>query len=362
MLGFKDLKANCIYSIALIHNAIFYITQYYVTICMALTKHEVTTPLLRYLQLAFEDASLRYSAPPTPLTGGISSQLFKFQLDTSGVLGQPLVLRLYTSRLFPPGQAFVEGEIQNLVAAAGYPTAPVYSICEDTSCFGHEFIIMRYMPGETMIKAYPFENVPAALAHAHTQLRTLDMNTLTKQLEAKGFFTREHLGLFTPSFPKFVENLASLITQRKLTALVPALEWIQDHQPLTGSQVVINHGDFHPLNILVDQGEISAVLDWQAWCLGEPEYDVTSTMVKLHCLASVILPQYDWAVLVKRYVADYHRRYPLDYDKLRFYQAAWCLRLYVVVTAEFSNVNHPQIRRCLLDQFTAITGTTLAVR
>lgn len=162
------------------------------------------------------------------------------------------------------------------------------------------------MPGEMMIKAYPFENVPAALANAHAQLRALDMDTLTNKLEANGFFTREHLGLFTPSFPKFVEKWEFLIAQRKLTALVPALEWIQDYQSLTGSHVVINHGDFHPLNILVDHGEISAILDWQAWCLGEPEFDVTNTMVKLHCLASVLLSQYDWAVLIKRYVAEYH--------------------------------------------------------
>jgi aminoglycoside phosphotransferase (APT) family kinase protein len=328
---------------------------------MVSLQHDISAPLLRYLQKAFDVSSLRYKVPPTPLSGGYSSQLFKFQLDTLGALAVPLVIRLYTSSVFPPGQAFIEGEIQNLVFSEGYPVPPVHSICEDATILGHEFIIMRFMPGEMMIKAYPFENVPAALANAHAQLRAFDMDTITNKLESKGFFARQHLGLFTSSFPMFIDNLESQIALRKLTPLVPALEWIQDHQSITGHHIVINHGDFHPLNILIDHGEISAVLDWQAWCLGEPEFDVTNTMVKLHCLASVLLPQYNWSVLIKRYVADYHNRHTLDYEKLRFYQAVWCLRLYLVVTGGLPNLNHPQIRRRLLDQFTAITGITLAV-
>lgn len=328
---------------------------------MGFSQHDIATPLLRYLQNAFDISSVRYKVPPTPLSGGYSSQLFKFQLDTSGALAVPLVIRLYTSNVFPPGQAFIEGEIQNLVFSEGYPAPPVHSICEDATVLGHEFIIMRFMPGEMMIKAFPFERMPLELAKAHIQLRTFDIDTIKRTLTAKGFFTRQHLGLFTSSFSMFLDNLKTQIVTRKLTSLVPALEWIHQHHSIVGTDLVVNHGDFHPLNILIDHGEISAVLDWQAWCLGDPEFDVTNTMVKLHCLASVLLPQINWSVLIKRYVAHYHRMYGLDYEKLRFYQAVWCLRLYLVVTSGLPNLNHPQIRHRLLDQFTAITGITLTI-
>jgi aminoglycoside phosphotransferase (APT) family kinase protein len=142
--------------------------------------------------------------------------------------------------------------------------------------------------------------------------------------------------------------------------LHPALEWLQEHSSVVSTNVVVTHGDFHPFNILIDQGQISAVLDWQGWKLGEPEFDVTNTMVKMHCLASVHLAQYNWPNFIKRYVAEYHSRYKLNYEKLRFYQAAHCIRFYILITGGMPRVDHPQVRMRLLDHFQAITGIEIS--
>jgi aminoglycoside phosphotransferase (APT) family kinase protein len=133
---------------------------------------------------------------------------------------------VYPTISFPPGQAFREGEIQNLLASEGYPTAPVHSICEDASVLGHEFIIMQFIPGEMMINAYPIDQVASELAKAHSKLHTLDMTTITHKLKLKGFYTRKHLGSFASSFTKFLSYIKSLITTRQLTNVIPALEWI----------------------------------------------------------------------------------------------------------------------------------------
>ncbi|MHA1939008.1 MAG: phosphotransferase, partial [Candidatus Thorarchaeota archaeon] len=110
------------------------------------------------------------------------------------------------------------------------------------------------------------------------------------------------------------------------------------------------------MNILIDQGKISAVLDWQGFRLGEPEFDVMNTMMKLQCLASVLAPQYNWSTLLKRYVADYHQISPLNADKLPYYQAVWCLYFYIQITGGLPRVNRPQIRKNLLGHLQVITG------
>jgi hypothetical protein len=115
---------------------------------MSLHQLDIADPLLHFLQQAFNYTSLQYHTPPTPLTGGFSSFLFKFQLDTAGHLSKPLVIRMYPTISFPPGQAFREGEIQNLLLSEGYPTAPVLSICEDATVLGYEFITRARTPAK----------------------------------------------------------------------------------------------------------------------------------------------------------------------------------------------------------------------
>ncbi len=328
---------------------------------MAHVQPTIAAPLLQFLQNTFEDLSIRYTIPPTPLIGGYSSYLYKFQLNSSGPLGEPHVIRLFPVTTFPPGQAFIEGEIQNLLAAEGYPTARVYTICEDTAILGHEFIIMQCMPGEMMLTAYPPDQVPTVLARAHVQLHALDMDTITPKLHQRGFFTRNQLGIFTSTFPMLLDRIEARIANHKLTYLMPALDWIHQHRKVAGSHHVISHCDFHPKNILIDHGTISAVLDWQGWKIGEPEFDVTNTMIKLHCLASVHEPHYDWSALIKPYVAQYHQVSPLNTEKLRYYQAVWCIRFFVMIL-NLPRVDHPQVKQRLLNHFHAITGIEIRDR
>lgn len=269
-------------------------------------------------------------------------------------MGKPLVLRVYPANSFPKGQAFIEGEIQNLLRAEGYPTAPVHSICEDTEILGNEFIIMQFIPGKWMKDVYPCDQVPTELAQAHVQLHRLNMDPINRALHMKGFFTRQHVGRFSSSFAMMLDRTEALIATRQLNHLLPAIDWMQHHRSIVGTNIVVNHCDFHPMNILINHGAISAVLDWQGFRLGEPEADVANTMVKLYCIGSVLMPQYDWSALIKPYVTQYHQLFPLNPEKLRFYQAVWCIRFFIIIGG-LPRVNHPQVRQRLLDHFRAIT-------
>src|SRR5690606_16436175 len=52
-----------------------------------------------------------------------------------------------------------------------------------------------------------------------------------------------------------------------------AMAWLRTHRPAPGASVVC-HGDFHPLNLMMARGDVTAVLDWSHALLADPGYDV----------------------------------------------------------------------------------------
>ncbi len=52
----------------------------------------------------------------------------------------------------------------------------------------------------------------------------------------------------------------------------------------------ICHGDFHPLNILVKEGQVTAVLDWPGFSIADPVLDVAYTVVLLTIPAKHLFP------------------------------------------------------------------------
>lgn len=52
-----------------------------------------------------------------------------------------------------------------------------------------------------------------------------------------------------------------------------AIRWFRDNPP-TVSELTLVHGDFRIGNMLIDDGEITAVLDWEMARLGDPHYDL----------------------------------------------------------------------------------------
>jgi aminoglycoside phosphotransferase (APT) family kinase protein len=51
--------------------------------------------------------------------------------------------------------------------------------------------------------------------------------------------------------------------------------------PAPAEAEVICHGDFHPLNLMVDGEKLTGVIDWPQAIVAEPAYDVASTFVLL---------------------------------------------------------------------------------
>jgi len=59
------------------------------------------------------------------------------------------------------------------------------------------------------------------------------------------------------------------VSQCGFEQMAPGLEWLEANQPDPPSHLCIVHLDFHPLNLLVEEGEFRAVLDWSDADVGD---------------------------------------------------------------------------------------------
>jgi aminoglycoside phosphotransferase (APT) family kinase protein len=107
---------------------------------------------------------------------------------------------------------------------------------------------------------------------------------------------------------------------KKSEMLKPALKWMKENEPRDRRDVLC-HGDFHPGNILVDDGMVSGVLDWSASRIGEPERDVASTFCNLAIYGPMGVPDFDWKGLAENYIEEYRLLSKLDSEKLNYYKA-----------------------------------------
>ena len=109
-------------------------------------------------------------------------------------------------------------------------------------------------------------------------------------------------------------------------------QWLMDNRPPEPEHHAICHGDFHPLNILVEDGKVTGVLDWAGMRVTDPAYDLGNTLVLLtiplkhlakhwHGLSTV-----DWDGVAASYLSTYQSYAGLASTHLDYYQVRRCVQ------------------------------------
>jgi aminoglycoside phosphotransferase (APT) family kinase protein len=285
--------------------------------------------LPHYLRAELRLPHLGLVEPLTPLAGGFDTQIFTFRLTGAvSALSGPLILRVLARR-HDPLRALRERATQNAVADMGFPAPRVPLACADTDVLGGAFLIMERRPGRPLLSARHL-GIARLLVETQISLHALDPDVLLGALD------REVPGSSAlVTLDGYLEQLEARITRPALGGLGPAMRWLRDHRPRPGGARAICHGDFHPLNILSDEREVTAVLDWPNALVADPAYDVAATRVILGLTPVEVLPvpkPLRWLagagqrLLVALYLRGYRRRRPLDVAGLAYYEALACMR------------------------------------
>ena len=205
-----------------------------------------------------------YEQEPIPLLGGIDATTYKFKLRGM----EPMVLRLLGSdrsaeevkRLQIHSQALIHSNVK----------APkVYWVGEDKSVLGGVFAIMKFFP-DPLLAEQPGDIQLKILGKSHAEMHNTSTSKIINSLKDQGLNEKDFMtSLFIPTI------LDS--AQTDYPWLSNILNWLQHNLPITSTHASINHGDYHPRNIMYASGHITGIIDCSL-LIGDPAFDVGNTI------------------------------------------------------------------------------------
>lgn len=313
---------------------------------------QIASKLITYLRDKLDDPTITYDSPLTQVRGGNETAVYQFQLNGAQTgLNQRLILRLYPE-YHAAEDAVWESGVQNVLANAGYPVARAYMVCTDKSILGGAFFIMEFLSGESMWTA-PIEIVPEMLGKTHAALHKLDPEPLIKLLNEQGFDENRY------TFRKdFFGALANAVREAELPWARDILDWLIKNRPPEPERLAICHGDFHPLNILIQDGKVTGVLDWHLF-IADPVLDVANTIklitVYYKHLSGPASESIDWEMLSQQYLDAYRTQLPLNITNMDYYRVVqYLVALYDGLVMQ--TLRHPLIVKDLIEFIHKVTG------
>ena len=217
--------------------------------------------------------------------------------------------------------ARTETAIQNWCADLGFPAARVLALLDRDWTLALPAQIARRAPGTTMLAALSAAPTRARaqmrlLAALHAQLHELPVANWPAP-GARAVTAQRRLALVRTraEIPDAQLGLALTRVERALAALTP-------------SPPVVCHGDFHPLNVMVDGSGAAFVIDWTDANLDDRHADVARTVALLRSAAVAggssserVLLAVVGPILASAYLRAYRRLLPVDRDRLRRWEA-----------------------------------------
>jgi aminoglycoside phosphotransferase (APT) family kinase protein len=196
-----------------------------------------------------------------PLTGGVSAQVEALELALADGGTMRVALRRHGAAAWKArGPLATEFELLNALAAAELPVPAPLLLDDAGDLFGSPCLVMEFVPGVTEIEA---DALPSAL-----------------QKMAEYLLRLHSLPLDVPLLPTGEDPVAG------------ALSYVPPEDPIRARLVEIGalapknapalvHGDFWPGNILWNEGNIAAVLDWEDAAIGDPLSDLAGCRLEL---------------------------------------------------------------------------------
>jgi aminoglycoside phosphotransferase (APT) family kinase protein len=296
------------------------------------------TGLLEHLRVELGAPALDFAERPAPLTGGLDTRIFAFRLrGAPPSWSVPLILRVLGLH-HSPGRVLRERATQNALAELGFPAPRVLRASADPAVLGGPFLVMERVPGRPLLGAR-FFNLSRILVDLQLRLHALDAEALLRALDAEGRAARAAgrppVDRDMVTLEGHLEQLESRVRGGRLDGLGPAMTWLVERRPPERGRRVICHGDFHPQNVLVDGRAVTGVIDWPNTIVADPAYDVavTKTILSLTPIELSAVPAVvRWVArvtrprMMRRYVAGYCRRRPLDPGALAYHEALAAMR------------------------------------
>jgi aminoglycoside phosphotransferase (APT) family kinase protein len=284
---------------------------------------EVQHAVRGYLERAEGLAGVAFEAPLTPLGRGFDTHIYAFALSSHQLPGRwagSLVLRLYRTP-DEDDKATRDAAVQRWAADAGYPTPHVLASAASDNPLGLPFMIMARAPGRAMLERIASNPLSARrhlarMARLHVDLHRLPVGACP-------------LPAGLPLIDRRLDVMHMQTTRAQLDSLRHGFERLRRCSGIVrGEDATFCHGDFHPLNIVVDDAGGSVVVDWSDAALGDRHSDVARTVTLLsfayiaaQSTVERILLRSVKGLLRSWYFRPYDRLFPVDQRRLLYWEA-----------------------------------------
>ena len=239
-----------------------------------------------------------YEQEPIPLLGGLDATTYKFK--PRGM--EPMVLRLLGSdrsaeevkRLQIHSQALIQSNVK----------APkVYWVGEDKSLLGGVFAIMEFLP-DPLLAGQPDHIQLKILGESHAEMHNTSTANIINSLKEQGLNEKDFMGpLLMPTILESAE-----IDHPWLSNI---FNWLRNNLPISSAEASINHGDYHPKNIMYASEHITGVIDWNFF-IGDPAFDVGHTITLIMDIGPNISDDYNLET-----ASQYNEQYRDAYQSVR---------------------------------------------
>lgn len=216
--------------------------------------------------------------PPVLLPGGAVQQNWALDADFAGgqLPGrQQLVLRANFQTPLPASRPKAEEfAVLRAVAAAGVTVPEPLWLCGDAEVIGQPFFVMRRLPGDADAR-------PLVADAARDGFGPALAEQLARELALIHVLSPDDTRLTCLGAPPEPSSRAQIAEWREWlsdlvlesSVLSDALDWLDHHAPHE-ERTRLLHRDFRSGNFLVDDGRLTAVLDWEFAGWGDPHEDI----------------------------------------------------------------------------------------
>ncbi|MEU1957244.1 phosphotransferase family protein [Nocardia rhamnosiphila] len=301
---------------------------------MSLNPETFAASVADYLAASFEVAEVLVDNV-VKASVGWSHQSWLFDAHWRG--GEAPVTRGLCLRL-DPGTSLLRAEtdlaqqfdVLKCLAGTSLPTPTPLVLEKDDSFLGGQFLIMDKLPG---VCPSPWSPDGAAFYHDAAGRGKLPLS-FTDTLVALHTLDWEAAGLAFLKAPN-AEDAFALTEVRKWQELInqtdfaghPVLTdllcWLTENAP-SPTRLSLVHGAYRTGNLLIDDDQISGVLDWELQVIGDPLYDVAYVLSALNRAGTLLSDVVEQDQFLARYQAG--TQIDVDLQICTYYQALYTLR------------------------------------
>ena len=202
------------------------------------------------------------------LTGGIAAEVVILECVNSVEDTQKYVMRWYENTDYARNYHVVEHEFAVLhkLKSLGVPAPTPYYLDESCHIFHTPYLIMEFVEGKPEFTPSDVNKFMRQLAQYLAQIHQLDQAQLQFPFIEPQIINLEY-------YPAQPNEIASKARIRE--ALAP-------HLPLTPrNSSLFLHGDFWLGNLLWENGELTAIIDWEDMVYADPLYELAVTRLNI---------------------------------------------------------------------------------